>query len=61
MKLSAEQKRDLRAIAGDPGSYSKSKDSDLYDLIDLGLIRRVESGGFEITAAGRAALAFEEP
>lgn len=60
MTLTAEQKRDLRAIAGDPGCYSKSKDSELYELANLGLIRRVVSGGFEITPAGRAALATTE-
>lgn len=46
----------MRAIARDPGRYSKSTDSVLYELVEMGLIQRIANGGFEITLAGRAAL-----
>ncbi|TCU34032.1 hypothetical protein EV129_11315 [Rhizobium azibense] len=55
--LTNVQLRDLRAISGDPGRYSKCKeDGELMTLVNLGLIRWREIGGYEITDAGRAAL-----
>ena len=56
-KLTKVQLRDLRAINGDPGRYSKCKeDGELMLLVNLGLSRWINIGGYEITAAGRAAL-----
>lgn len=57
MALTNEQQRDLRAINGDPGRYSRCKeDGELMTLVNLGLIRWMETGGYEITPAGRAFL-----
>lgn len=57
VSLTKVQLRDLRAIGGDPGRYSKCKeDGELMTLVNIGLIRWLEIGGYEITDAGRSAL-----
>ncbi|MBB3411177.1 hypothetical protein FHT87_005130 [Rhizobium sp. BK316] len=55
--LTKEQMRDLRAIHGNPGCYSRCKeDGELMTLANLSLIRWIETGGYEITRNGIAAL-----
>lgn len=57
MVLTKVQRRDLRTISRDPGCYSKCKeDGELMTLVNMGLIRWLEIGGYEITDAGRSAL-----
>ena len=62
MKLTDEHKRDLRAIDGQPGIYHKvppGTSQELYDLCERGLIVWRRQRGYQITEAGRSALAEE--
>jgi hypothetical protein len=55
--LTKVQLQDLRAINGNPGCYSRCReDGELMTLVNMGLIRWVETGGYEITATGKSAL-----
>lgn len=59
-KLAPEQIRDLIAIERNPGIYSKCPPPSalsLYQIVEGGLATWLSGcGGYEITAAGRAAL-----